>query len=124
MHAALQSVRPLAVVIDDDPGAAEALALTLQDWGADVVSGACASEVLTLVRGARVSWVITDFELGPHANGVSDIAPLLAAAPAARVLVLSGAPLDQARRAAAGAGFDYMSKPATAEAIGAWLERG
>ncbi|HVY84707.1 MAG TPA: response regulator [Caulobacterales bacterium] len=114
--------RPLAVVIDDDPEAAEALALTLRDWGADVVIAGNAAEALAQLGGSgeAVCWIITDFELD-GANGVDDVVPLVEASPWARVLVLSGA--MRFAEAADRAGFDKMSKPASADHILAWIEK-
>ncbi|HWA00976.1 MAG TPA: response regulator [Caulobacterales bacterium] len=116
--------RPLAVVIDDDPQAAEAVGLTVRDWGADVIVAANAAEALALLgRKARVvSWIITDYELGAGVKGVDDVQSLRAVAPNARILVLSGA--RGSGDAAARAGFDNMSKPANAAHIHAWLASG
>ncbi|MES1156878.1 MAG: response regulator [Alphaproteobacteria bacterium] len=118
------SAKPLAVVIDDDAAAAEALELTLRDWGVDVIAACCARSAMERAgdRSAQITWVITDFDLGAE-NGVDSAHTLLAKAPKARVLVLSGNLAEAAGKAAAKAGFDAMEKPAAAAAIIAWLER-
>ena len=118
------SPKPLAVVIDDDPAAAEALELTLRDWGADVIAARSVRAVLAEIAevAPTISWVITDFDLGAE-NGVEGARAVLAEAPQARVLVLSGNLDGGAGRAAAEAGFDALEKPAAVSAIAAWLER-
>ena len=116
------SHRPIAVVIDDDARAADALELMLRDWGAEVVAALSAEAALERLgaRADAAAWVITDFDLG-GTNGVDGAKLLLTAAPGARVLVLSG---DRgASKAAAAAGFETLEKPAQAGAITAWLER-
>ncbi|WP_395645033.1 response regulator [Terricaulis sp.] len=116
---------PLVAILEDDPSAAEALAMILRDWGAQVVQAA-ALEALVAELGPRlreVGYIITDFHLGDGPDGVSLVLTLASAAPHARVLVLSGSFHGRASAAAAKAGFDVMQKPARAEAIVAWLER-
>ncbi|MEJ0060814.1 MAG: response regulator [Terricaulis sp.] len=117
--------KPLVVVIEDDPICADALGLILDDWGADVVVAQSAAEAAAAlgVRSASVGWIITDFNLGPGPDGVTGLRPLVLAAPAARILVLSGSFRGQATKSASAAGLDVMSKPAARDAIVAWLER-
>jgi DNA-binding NarL/FixJ family response regulator len=67
--------------------------------------------------------IITDFHLGPDANGVSLARRLREAAPSARVLVLSGSPSGDAQSAATSAGYAFMQKPAPPGDIIAWLEQ-
>ncbi|MGE0596380.1 MAG: response regulator [Hyphomonadaceae bacterium] len=120
----MPTAKPLAIVIEDDAAAADALTLLLKDLGAEVVRGV-RQEDLSQALGARASsvrWIITDFDIGPHENGVALAGRLAADAPDARVLVLSGDD-HRAAAAASSAGFDIMSKPANAEAIALWLER-
>jgi ActR/RegA family two-component response regulator len=117
--------KPLALIIEDDPGSAEALALILRDWGAEVVHGASDDAVEDVLRGrhAELRWIITDFHLGAGPDGVTLVQRLAKAAPQARVLVLSGSFHGRATAAAARAGLEVMQKPARAEAIVGWLER-
>ena len=121
----MSAASPLAVIIEDDAAAAEALTLILRDWGADVVHGLTPqSAVETLgprARGAR--WIITDFNLGAPGDSISLLPALMSAAPDARVLILSGSLHGRANAEAAAAGFEIMRKPARADAIIAWLER-
>ncbi len=117
--------KPLALIIEDDPGSAEALALILRDWGAEVAHGVSSEGVAVALgqRAADVRWIITDFHLGAGPDGVTLVQTLARSAPQARVLVLSGSFHGRATAAAADAGFEVMQKPARAEAIVAWLER-
>ncbi len=115
----------LVLLLEDDPAAAEALALILHDWGAEVIHSP-EPEALVSAAGERLStvqWIITDFHLGRRENGVTLVKGLQSAAPAARVLVLSGSFTGRATAEAAEAGFDVMQKPARAKSIIAWLER-
>jgi DNA-binding NtrC family response regulator len=122
----MTKAKPLVVIIEDDPASAEALTLTLRDWGAEVVHG-ISHDTLERDIGARgrdVGWIITDFDLGAGRTGVSLVQELAAIAPQARVLVVSGSASGRARMAAAQAGYDIMRKPLPAKDLLAWLERG
>jgi DNA-binding NtrC family response regulator len=101
------------------------LALILRDWGAEVAVGAHANDIVAQLgpRVAEVGWVITDFHLGGRDDGVSLVDRITAAAPEARVLVLSGDLNRHVTAVAAKAGFEVMDKPARPDKIVAWLER-
>jgi ActR/RegA family two-component response regulator len=122
----MADAKPLALVLEDDAAAGEALALVLSDWGAEVAL--CADHSLihdTLgPRLSRTRWIITDFNLGDGPDGVALARVLVQTAIRARVLVLSGSFHGRAAAEAAAAGFEIMTKPARTEAIIAWLERG
>ena len=117
--------KPLALVIEDDPAAAESLLLILRDWGAEVAHGQNADTVLAALgnRLSQVRWIITDFHLGSDTDGVTLVKRLRDSAPDARVLVLSGSFSGSASADAVRAGFEVMHKPARAKAIIDWLER-
>ena len=118
------SEKPIVAVIEDDPDAAEALALILRDWGAEVMSDISAAPLARRL-GSRVgdlTCIIADYDLGPGQDGVAAAKSLAASAPEARVLVLSGALRDSGLAAARAAGFDFMAKPARPSAIVDWLE--
>jgi DNA-binding NtrC family response regulator len=116
---------PLALLVEDDAAAAEALLLILRDWGAEVIHGQDGDALVSAVgsRLGEVRWIITDFHLGKGENGVALVKRLRTAAPASRVLVLSGSFTGRATSDAAEAGFDVMQKPARAKSIIEWLER-
>ena len=121
----MTAAKPLALIIEDDAPSAEALALILSDWGAEVIHGASGEAIGQLsAHFPRLRWIITDFHLGTGPDGVSVVRRLKPSAPRARVLVLSGSFHGRAALAAQAAGFEVMQKPARAETIVAWLERG
>lgn len=114
---------PLVAILEDDAASAEALAIILHDWGAQVVHGIGLDKLVAALgpRLGDVRYIITDFHLGDGPDGVSLVSTLASAVPNARVLVLSGSFHGRASAAAAKAGFDVMQKPARADAIVAWL---
>jgi len=117
--------KPLALIIEDDAPSAEALSMILSDWGAEVIHGESADAVAPLSPNfPRLRWIITDFHLGTGPDGVSVVRGLKQSAPRARVLVLSGSFHGRATLEARAAGYEVMQKPARAETIVAWLERG
>jgi CheY-like chemotaxis protein len=121
----MTAIKPLALIIEDDAPSAEALSLILSDWGAMVLHGTNADSVGRLREHfPALRWIITDFHLGPGPDGVSVVKGLKESAPSARVLVLSGSFRGRAALAAEAAGFEVVQKPARAETILAWLERG
>jgi len=113
------------VIIEDEPAAADALAMIIRDWGADVAVGSNARPIAEQLgaRASEVGWIITDFNLGPGLDGVALVQEFASTAPAAKVLVLSGSFHGKATAAAAKAGYEIMQKPARAEMIVSWLER-
>ena len=117
--------KPFVLLIEDDAASAEALAMILSDWGAEVAHAADAGALGSALgsRAAHVRYIITDFHLGGGPDGISLAARIAADAPGSRVLVLSGSFHGKASAAAQRAGFDIMHKPARADAILAWLER-
>jgi DNA-binding response OmpR family regulator len=119
-------IQPLALVVEDDAAAAEAMLLILRDWGAEVIHGPDGEALVGAVGGrlGDVRWIITDFHLGKGEDGIALVKRLRGAAPTARVLVLSGSFSGRATMDAVQAGFDVMQKPARAKAIIEWLERG
>jgi DNA-binding NtrC family response regulator len=115
----------IIAVIEDEPTSAEALAMILRDWGAEVAVGADPGDIAAQLgpRMAEVGWIITDFNLGDDRDGLSRVDRIASSAPEARVLVLSGGLNRRAAAAANKAGFEVMDKPARPDKIVAWLER-
>lgn len=118
--------KPLALVLEDDESARQALAFLLRDWGAEVAEGVDGAVVMATLdgRAARARWLITDYNLGKNSNGVSAARGIVQQAPHIRVLVLTGSTGSNAEREAADAGFELLRKPVPPETILAWLERG
>lgn len=123
---AVQSAKPLILIVEDDAASAEALGFILRDWGAEVVHAACADDVDGALhqRVHELRFIIADFNLGAGPDGVTVVQRLKRGAPQLRALMLSGSFGTKAPNAAADAGLELMRKPARAEAILAWLERG
>lgn len=120
------SAAPLAIVIEDDAEAADALSLLLADFGARAVVGLEGEDILDAL-GAHtkaVRWIIADYDLGPGPTGIVRADKLRRMLPQARVLVLTGAISDRPDRDARDAGYDIMRKPASPDAIVGWLEAG
>lgn len=115
---------PLAILIEDDADAADALKLLLADWGAETIAGSRRGDILAAleVRESAVRWIIADYDLGPGPTGIALARELSRTLPEARVLVLTGALSERADRDAKDAGYKLMRKPASAAAIINWLE--
>lgn len=115
----------LVLVLEDDPGAAGALAALLSDWGYDCVHGDSLEAVAPVVaqRSTEVRAIISDFDLGGGATGIEAIAALSALGVVAPALILTGTLAGEARRQAAAAGCHFMEKPAAPKRLHAWLER-
>lgn len=115
----------IVAVIEDEPVSAEALAMLVRDWGAEVAVGADRQDISNQLgaRVAEIGWIIADYNLGPGIDGISEADLMTSDVPDARVLVLSGELTRSATAAAAKAGFEVMDKPARADKIVAWLER-
>lgn len=115
----------IIAVIEDEPASAEALAMVLRDWGAEVAVGADPGDIAAQLgpRVAQIGWIITDFNLGDGPDDITRVDRITSSAPDARVLVLSGEMNRHAAAAASKAGFEVMDKPARPDKIVAWLER-
>jgi DNA-binding response OmpR family regulator len=116
--------RPLILLLEDDVASAEAMQLVLRDWGAEVVHGADAADIVSNAGAhtASARIIITDFHL-LATNGVSAAKQLRKRAPHARVLVLSGSLSNDAKHAAKDAGYAFMRKPTPSRDIIAWLDQ-
>ena len=121
----MSAAKPLVIIFEDDDASADGLTLILQDWGAEVIRAAAVAPITDLLgqRVDDIACIITDFNLGPGPSGVALTQELLALAPSARVLVLSGSFHGRAALSAAAAGYEIMQKPATAASIIDWLEQ-
>lgn len=116
----------IALVLEDDVSAREALAFVLKDWGAEVAAGVDGAALIAGLdgRAGQIRWLITDYNLGDgHLNGVAAARLIARQTANLRVLVLTGSVGATAEREAADAGFELLRKPVPAETIVAWLER-
>ena len=102
------------LVVDDDPGTVEALALVLELEGFSVLTATGAADAARRVAQAKPDVIVCDLSLGPGGDGLS-VARAVRADPAlARTLLvgLSGSDTEEARSRARDAGFDhYLLKP-------------
>lgn len=124
IYVRMTAQRPLILLLEDDIASAEAMQLVLRDWGAEVVHGADAADIVSNAGAhtANARIIITDFHL-PATNGVSAAKQLRKRAPQARVLVLSGSLSNDAKHAAKDAGYAFMRKPTPSRDIIAWLDQ-
>lgn len=112
------------LVVDDDVRFATTLAAALvrRGWAAHVAHDAAGA--LATARGTRLDAALVDLRLG-NDDGLALLEPLRAAAPRARILVLTGyASIATAVKAIKLGADDYLAKPVTATAVAAALARG
>lgn len=115
----------LIAVLEDDPGAAQALAALLEDWGYGCVLGDRLESVVAQIatRLDEVSAIISDYHLPGGATGVDAIARLRELGATAPALILTATLAGRARRRAGAAGHTVMEKPVAARRLKAWLDR-
>ncbi|HJW33660.1 MAG TPA: sigma-54 dependent transcriptional regulator [Holophagaceae bacterium] len=103
---------PLRVlVVDDDPGMRDGMALTLKRAGFVAEQARSGEEALRIVRPGAYDAVITDLRM-PGMDGLQLTARLKAVDPGLPVLLVTAfGSLDTAREAMRLGAFDYLSKP-------------
>jgi CheY-like chemotaxis protein len=108
-------------VIDDDPAVVAAVRTLFEAWGASVLGGATAGDVLPRraaaggAPGTALDLVVADLRLGAGGCGLDAVAQVLAATSAhPAVLIVSGDTGEEARAAVAAAGFTLLAKPVVA----------
>ena len=101
-------VGSLVLVVDDDPGSAEAVAGALRDWGARVIVATEAYEALTRLTDEPFDAVVLEIAL-PGASGLDVLEALDAPVPAVLVTALAARPV--ARRARAAGARVVLRKP-------------
>lgn len=105
------------LVIDDDPAFNRVLSRALKGRGLDVASALSAQEAAALIPAARAARAVLDLNIG-GTSGLTLIAPLLAANPACRIVVLTGyASIATAVDAIKLGAVQYLAKPVEIEAI-------
>lgn len=110
------------LVIDDDPAFNRVLSRALKGRGLDVASALSAQEAAALIPAARAARAVLDLNIG-GTSGLTLIAPLLAANPACRIVVLTGyASIATAVEAIKMGATHYLAKPTDVEAILAAFE--
>jgi diguanylate cyclase (GGDEF)-like protein len=124
LEALVQAVPPQAratrvLVCDDAPGVRDLMRTLLQRDGDVVVCGEAADGESAIRAAAETSPDVVLLDLGmPHLDGLSALPRICAAAPGAKVVVLSGrdAAANEAEALALGAAR-YLQKPAGIEAV-------
>ncbi|HJV90919.1 MAG TPA: response regulator, partial [Holophagaceae bacterium] len=103
---------PLRVlVVDDDPGMRDGMALTLKRAGFVAEQARSGEEALRIVRPGAYDAVVTDLRM-PGMDGLQLTARLKAVDPGLPVLLVTAfGSLDTAREAMRLGAFDYLSKP-------------
>jgi two-component system response regulator RegA len=105
------------LIVDDDADFSGVLAAALARRGYRVSTAANARDALRAAGAAAPDDVVLDLRLGEE-SGLALIAPLLAAAPAARIVVLTGfASIATAVEAIKLGAVHYLTKPTDADAI-------
>lgn len=105
------------LVIDDDPAFNRVLSRALTDRGHAVVSAHSAKEALALIGTTRASHAVLDLNLA-GTSGLTLIAPLLAANPDCRIVVLTGyASIATAVEAIKLGATHYLAKPTDLDAL-------
>jgi two-component system response regulator RegA len=105
------------LLVDDDEVFRDRLGRALRARELDVVVAADHASALDAARRRNFDFAVIDLRM-PSGSGLALIEPLLAAAPAARIVVLTGygsiaSAVDALRLGA----HDYLSKPADADQI-------
>ncbi|MBZ0131630.1 MAG: response regulator transcription factor [Rhodocyclaceae bacterium] len=110
------------LVIDDDPVFNRVLSRALKQRGHSVVSACSAAEAGEAIPAARAARVVLDLNIA-GTSGLTLIAPLLAANPACRIVVLTGyASIATAVEAIKLGATHYLAKPTDVDAILAAFE--
>jgi len=109
--------RQQILVVDDDPAFNRVLTRALKRRGFDTVSAQSVQDALITIPAARASHAVLDLNIA-GASGLTLIAPLLAANPACRIVVLTGyASIATAIEAIKLGATHYLAKPTDVNAI-------
>jgi CheY-like chemotaxis protein len=108
----MPSLNPLILIVDDEAGVLELIALTLEQAGYRTLKAICAEDALTLAQGAEEPDVlVTDLEL-PGMSGFKLAARFTRLHPLTRILFVSGSPMHTAFDATSGVfPFPFLAKP-------------
>jgi two-component system, response regulator RegA len=105
------------LLVDDDEVFRERLGRSLRERRLDVVAAADHDAALAAAGRTPFDYAVIDLRM-PSGSGLALIEPLLAAAPSARIVVLTGyGSIASAVEALRLGAHDYLSKPADADQI-------
>lgn len=108
-----------ALVVDDDEEVRTVLALMLEHHGFAVITAADGGEAVTLARDHAFDVVFTDLCM-PGRSGWEVAAEVKRVQPAARVILVTGWPVDLPPEELHARGLDaLLTKPCTLEEVGA-----
>ncbi|MBL8749558.1 MAG: response regulator [Planctomycetes bacterium] len=114
-----RTLRPIVLLVEDEPTIAVTLRDDLADSGYEVVQTGDGGDAIAILASRRFDAVITDLRL-PGADGVQVVRAARAARPDVPVLVIS-AWLDGHRERIRALGAAALGKPFCNRAILAWL---
>ena len=105
---------PTLLLVEDDLGFRETLALEFRDRGYEVAEAGSVAELGTVLEGGfRPRFAVVDLRLGPE-DGLAAVEALVEACPAVRAVVLTGyGSLPTAVRAMKLGAVNYLAKPVT-----------
>ena len=116
-------IRPLALVVDDDPLVRIDLVDMLDDLGFNVVEADCVSAALAFLQtgGERVSFLLTDVQMPGSRNGVTLTNRVSFVWPHIRILVTSG--VSQPAVGELPFQVQFIAKPVTPLALMAYVDK-
>jgi two-component system, response regulator RegA len=105
------------LLVDDDEVFRERMARALRDRGHPVVTAGDHASALAAASAHAPTFAVIDLRM-PGPNGLTLIGPLLALAPGARIVVLTGyGSITSAVEALRAGAHDYLSKPVDADQV-------
>jgi CheY-like chemotaxis protein len=112
------SLRPVVLVVDDEPLLADSLALILTEAGFEARAAYGGQAALTFARETQPSFLITDIQM-PGMNGLELAITVASELPECGVLLFSGHATEQDLAAARAKGYDFplLTKPVHPEEI-------
>jgi DNA-binding NtrC family response regulator len=115
-------IRPVVLVVDDDPGLRESFRLILED-DYDVLEAADGTQALKIVRSAQVDLVLLDIRL-PDLDGIEVLERMKALDDGLAVILVTAVQTARTAVAAMKLGaFDYVTKPFEEDEITALVRR-
>lgn len=111
------------LLVDDEADIREVLAITLTDWGYNVLAAENAQEGLSLFAGHRPPVVLTDIKM-PGMDGIELLQRIKRDDPETEVIMITGhGDMDLAIRSLKNEATDFITKPINVEALEVALKR-
>jgi CheY-like chemotaxis protein len=112
------SLRPVVLVVDDEPMVADTLAMILSEEGFEAKAAYGGQPALTFAREIEPSFLISDFHM-PGMNGLELAITVASELPECGVLLFSGQATEHDLAAARAMGYDFplLAKPVRPEEI-------